>query len=370
LRKPVWQTVTNRKERSAQIFLRARNFQESVFILFSQRVSAQGLRAQKEKKIQHQMSKRKNSTNDTSQKKTKEEKAVTPKMLRKACKSGELSIVELAIAQKIDLEAPNKRGATPFFLACEYGRALIVTELMKQNVNMETLNQDGDSPFYRACQEGRLGIVQELIRQNINIKKTGFTPLHAACARGQSAIVKELILASVDINTTDYYGASPLHEACRHGHHKVAKILMKQNADINRIDVFGQTPFYLACAHGHTAIVNELIKRNADIDQPNCEGTTPFRKVCKDIAYADIVDILVHIVNINEIKKNLYCYRGMFATEYKPIQNILTTKIQTEHWSTAKMLLNGHKQEGSPISLMSRDLLSEITKEMKALELQ
>jgi ankyrin repeat protein len=373
LRKPVWQTVTNRKERSAQIFLRARNFQESGFILFSPRASIQSFRCVKTKKKQHQMSKRKNeNTEDGSEKKIKEE-PITTDMLTRACQKGALDIVRKAIQQKINLEIEASNGFTPLGRACLYGKLKIVKELLDHGANMET-RAFGSLPLYWACSRGHIGTVKELIKRGVNLENhnnsCATTALDKACHKNNLNVVQHLIKSGAMATTSNIYGDTPLHTACKLKHLAIVRELLNvKSIDLNAQNHKGQTAFFYAIWSESDPIVRLLIQHRVDIGITTTEGDdalsfSVFR------GRPGVVELILQAMSLGMLiarvgKSTPHSQQRTDEILQHEIQK--RTKINASAITT---LLLGRKDPNSPLALVYRDLMGEIIKEMKAVQLQ
>ena len=70
-------------------------------------------------------------------------------------------------------------------------------------------------------------------RINVNAKNSkGFTALHAAANEGHLAVVQFLVEKGADVNS-DHDGWTPLYMATGHGHLAVVQFLVEKGADIH-----------------------------------------------------------------------------------------------------------------------------------------
>jgi len=61
------------------------------------------------------------------------------------------------------LEAKDRSGATPLFLACETGKLACACALMAAGAELQTRNSAGEAPLYIAALKGHERIVEELL---------------------------------------------------------------------------------------------------------------------------------------------------------------------------------------------------------------
>ena len=193
----------------------------------------------------------------------------------------------------MDVNKPNKGGATPFYIACQSGQYEIVKLLMEfEGVDITKIEGiDNCTPFYIACSQGKLGIVKLLMkdpRTDINqVQLFGASPFHIACQNGQIDIVKLLLNdPRTNINEQDVDDISPLMRACYEERIEIVKILLrhpgiKVNPDIGE-DGIGMSPFFIACRHGYIEMAKLLLKeKRVELDNLNSR-TSPFYIACQE----------------------------------------------------------------------------------------
>jgi len=105
---------------------------------------------------------------------------------------------------------------------------------------------------------------------NINARnKYGFTPFHCACMGGSLEIVKLLATYGANIKYDDgdddgaFSSDTPLHIACRKGFLEIVKFLVDNGACVNAWSVRIGTPIQQACRMGFLNIVNQLLLNDA-----------------------------------------------------------------------------------------------------------
>ena len=98
---------------------------------------------------------------------------------------------------------------------------------------------------------------------DVNAKdKYGRTPLFIAAHEGHKEIAELLLAKRADVNAKDgKYGWTPLHHAAVSGGHKeVAVLLIAKGADVNARDKDGKTPLDLATKEKKTETADLLRK--------------------------------------------------------------------------------------------------------------
>ena len=116
--------------------------------------------------------------------------------------------VRALIAIGADVNARDRSGATPLFLAAEIGRGATVERLLAAGAEPAARNNLGESPLYIAALKGRDAALRALLRhcraeglpwQDPEWYGDGWTPLHAAACANHPGIAKILLDAAAEI---------------------------------------------------------------------------------------------------------------------------------------------------------------------------
>ena len=143
---------------------------------------------------------------------------------------------------------------------------------------MNAADKRGATPLYVAAQFGRVGCVRLLLDAGADRNSRdmyGFTPLYAGASYAQLEVVKMLLAGRASADQPESHGSSPLHIACQEGHSECAKVLLAAGARPNCADGEGFTPLYLACQNDKQECAATLIAGRASVDQvrPSTGGT-------------------------------------------------------------------------------------------------
>ena len=142
---------------------------------------------------------------------------------------------------------------------------------------------------------------------NINaLDKTGRSPLFIAAKHGRFEIVKFLLQCGADIHAKSNSGQSVLYIAAYSGSVEIVKLFHQEGVDINAKDNKGWSPLHCAAYHGHLAVVKYLIENRAWLNPKDQKNETPLDiafNYCKD----DIVNYLKTALEKQEAlkRKNL-----------------------------------------------------------------
>ena len=107
--------------------------------------------------------------------------------------------------------------------------------------------------------------------------KNGITPLFIACLNNHLDLAKFLVSKGADIHAIECeYRQNLLHAACFANRIEVAKWLVEdQNMDINAANNLGDAPLHLACHYGYVELAYILIKLGADKELQNNVNKKP-----------------------------------------------------------------------------------------------
>ena len=145
--------------------------------------------------------------------------------LQTAAFKGDLGEVQALIENKADVNAVNKDGATPLFMAAQGGHREIMALLLDHGADAKQARRnDGVSPLYIAAQQGHREIVALLLNHGADAKQ----------------------------GTTN--GRTALHVAAFHGHREIVALLLKHGADKSAKATTGQRPIDFARQQGHSAL--------------------------------------------------------------------------------------------------------------------
>lgn len=188
--------------------------------------------------------------------------------LDKACKSGQVDIVDRLIAEGIDMKEEDNISA-------------ITTAIWK-----------ADNPDYPAIDILDC-LLAECDRQEISNPLTDPEIAITACHRSRVDILDRLIIRGADFNLGNRHGEYPLITAAREGHQAIVDRLLSLSVDVNQRDREGRTALFQAACHNNLEIVKLLVNNGADINIPDNKGVTPLMYVAKT-CYTEVVKYLLN----------------------------------------------------------------------------
>lgn len=190
--------------------------------------------------------------------------------LLRACRSGQLQIVEYLIAKGAKVDEKDSYGDTPLLSAAVYGHLSIVQYLLTQGSSLKERSTGLHSAIIRAAMNGRMTLVQWLLSNGSSAKeadKDGYTPLLCAALHGYLDLVKYLLSSPAYSSLTEisHSGNSAFLCAARDGHLEVIKFLATLDPNLrDHVDRRGTTVLMRACANGHLPLVEWILENYPD----------------------------------------------------------------------------------------------------------
>ncbi|KAK4182208.1 hypothetical protein QBC35DRAFT_518952 [Podospora australis] len=206
-----------------------------------------------------------------------------------AAQEGRLSMVELFIQGRADLNGTDSRGHTPLHRAAENGHEAIARLLIENGADFNAPDQNGWTALIWASRNGHEAVMRLLVENGADVNaqdKDEWTALIWASRDGYEAVVRLLIENGADaiarllidngadVNAQDRDGWTALISASQNGHEAVVRLLIENGADVTAQDKRGWTALISASQNGHEAVVRLLIENGADVNAQDKHGWT------------------------------------------------------------------------------------------------
>jgi len=225
-------------------------------------------------------------------------KGATPQStIHLAASAGDLARVKSLIEKGTDINARDKGGETPLFLAVLAKTDEVAEFLIAKGADIDARDNLGMTPLYYALEGGSKNMIELLISKGADVNATnkfGATPLHVASQRTKD-VVELLITKGAQMNGRvtggPWNGATPLHLVCITGFKDVAELLIAKGVDINVKDNNDKTPLHMACRVRRKNMVELLITKGADLNAKDNKGQTAL-SLAKEQEYQEIVELL------------------------------------------------------------------------------
>jgi uncharacterized protein len=214
-------------------------------------------------------------------------------------------IAELLVNAGADVQAANRYGVVPLWLACVNGSAAMVERLLAAGADPNTTMPEGDTALMTAARSGGRAVVKALVDRgaNVNARESwkGQTALMWAAANDNVPAVQALVEAGADVqartkfrpmrmgnnlgrpaerngDATKQAGFTALHFAVRAGASDAVRVLLKSGAKLTDTTSDGTGVLVLAIASTHFDLAKWLLAQGAD---PNAvaQGWTPLHQI-------------------------------------------------------------------------------------------
>jgi ankyrin repeat protein len=219
--------------------------------------------------------------------------------LIEAAKRGDMSAVQRALADRLDVNATAGDGATALHWASYRDHLEVVDALIRAGANPNAANDLGATPLWTASLNGNAAIVRRLLDAGANPNiplLLGETPLMVAARTGNPAVVEQLLARGAAVNARAARGQTALMWAIAQRHPAVVNVLLAHRADVHaRSDVWsqvmavpphgrleynrdiphgGDTPLMFAARAGDLASARLLVDAGANVNDQDAWGVS------------------------------------------------------------------------------------------------
>lgn len=204
--------------------------------------------------------------------------------LHKACISGRITIVDLALKENVKPSIQDTYGRTAIHYACIGNHFDLIPKIVESDKSvLDSLDKDNFSPLLCSIITKHSECVRMLIKLGAKVDASDtekfYIPLNFACQYGVYDAAEMLLGCSSSEQPNmrpDAEGLYPIHIAARAGHSKLIKLLTSYNANVDEIDKLNKwTALFYAVSEGHSQTVYELINAHATIDILDDDGYSP-----------------------------------------------------------------------------------------------
>ena len=189
-----------------------------------------------------------------------------------AIEKGEETVIQKLLAQKADLSLKDILGNTSLHLAVQLKQETKPV-LLKSRIRVRGRCSYPYEASSRACSIQTVQAIIDHGADVNAVNKTGQTPLWLACSDGHEHMVKILLDRGADPNIVDKYSDSSLHAAINgHCSAETIKKIIHHGAHINEVNKDGATPLLLTCSTAHIEAVGLLLVEKADPNIAYADG--------------------------------------------------------------------------------------------------
>ncbi|MGA2854740.1 MAG: ankyrin repeat domain-containing protein, partial [Verrucomicrobiota bacterium] len=203
---------------------------------------------------------------------SKQNEGQTP--LHRAATQGHPAMVALLAAKGADVNARDAAGMTPIIRAALSGQVEVLDKLLKAGAKPDIEDDSGRTALIFAAGRANVDFVKALLaaKANPNAGKSGETPLFAAVR--QPEMMKLLLSAGASPNVKTDNGGTPLLSAIQNSQFESAALLVQNGADVNTANDNGMTPLHMAVWAQNIPIISLLLSNKVDINIRHPSGRT------------------------------------------------------------------------------------------------
>ena len=240
-----------------------------------------------------------------------------------ACRSGNLDVVDLLLAQKACVNLKSKRGNAAIFdayvgwfgsndkfsqatkrllqvpridvnlrceqkskqtllmLASHHGDIDTVRQLLSlDDIQINLTDQDGNTALLLAVQTGNLDVVQLLLAHKeiaINLSNENRETALTIAAKRSDPHMVDLLLS----NGADPTARDPFLRAVDTGEVSIVKVFLQHQVSVHVLDSSSRTLLHSASLNGHDAIVNLLLDWDISVNAQGSRGETALHEACR-----------------------------------------------------------------------------------------
>ncbi len=147
-----------------------------------------------------------------------------------AIQKGHKYIVELFIANGVDVNFRDANGITALIVAGTFADQEVLHLLLKEKANVQARNAEGYGVLHFSIANPYTDVMARLVaagaRVNMRSTKTGATPLHIAAKEGHLEAVKWLVAHGADLNPRDKSGRTAVMLALESNQGILAKMML------------------------------------------------------------------------------------------------------------------------------------------------
>jgi ankyrin repeat protein len=175
-----------------------------------------------------------------------------------------ITVVDMLLVYKADLNIQTNDGYTALMLACSTKNELIADLLISSNAYINTYTHVGITALVCAITQQNYNLVYLLLSKHANANpmkhRSSITPIIASILNNDLTLLQTLVQKyGAMVNTIDYQGRTALMHACTYNSSSdIIKFLISQGAELNTRDNDGKTALALANEYGHHHLVRML----------------------------------------------------------------------------------------------------------------
>lgn len=167
-------------------------------------------------------------------------------LLHKAAAIGDENLVELCLAQGLDINVVTKQKLTPLHVAVQLAQIDVVKLLLTKNAAINTQSNSGDSPLHEALKNKSITLIELLLHHgadpNYVNTLTRESAFHKSFSLRNERLTMLFLAHQANVNLKNFSGENALHLACIYSTEEVVQSLLKMNLNVHESTTFGLFP--------------------------------------------------------------------------------------------------------------------------------
>ncbi|XP_064638168.1 unconventional myosin-XVI-like isoform X2 [Lineus longissimus] len=193
-------------------------------------------------------------------------------LLHKCCADDNVSMTELLLTQKANVNKADDDLWTPLHVAASLDHSEIVQLLLQNHADPTMQNHDGHFPIDLTTEGSESNTI---IRDHLSKIGLGPRKLCEIWLQASEQMMQDVaahLNEKRDINATSENGVTLLHIACANGYGKVTSLLLRSKAAVDLQDSYCWTPLHVAAKFGQEKQAKLLLKHGANPLIEDCLG--------------------------------------------------------------------------------------------------
>jgi uncharacterized protein len=191
-------------------------------------------------------------------------------------------LIQLLLRARARLDAVDKQGRTPLFVAMEKDEAIPVKLLLEQGANVNVAASDGRTPLMLAAIHRNLVVTAALIERGAKV--------NAADRHGNTAFYYSLLPPPKPRNLGEEFSRNLNTAFFKAG--ALSTYLLEKGADPRTVGAKGLSGPHLIAAYGTPDLLKKAMARGGDVDIRASGGVTPLM-MATTAGRADIARVLL-----------------------------------------------------------------------------
>lgn len=175
-------------------------------------------------------------------------------------------ILNILIANGIEINAPNEKGETALIQVVRLGKKNLLTQLIEGRADLSARDSAGFSALSAAVQLRRAEFVSILLTAGAPVNVEGQQPLLLAYNSSQLKVFEALLAAKANPDLTDEKGVTLLLNAVRKERLPFAEALIAGGANVNQTDESGNPLITVCVKQNIPELTGALLEKGVSVE--------------------------------------------------------------------------------------------------------